>query len=240
MAGGNAPHAAKLGTDLPVRTASAVVMLLVAGTAFWLGGVVFDIFVGLVALVTVGEMVRLIGRLRMNFAMQALSTIAGVIYIGLGAVALIVLPAVLVAFTLGIVICTDTGAYFAGRAIGGPKIAPTISPSKTWAGLLGGMTAAGLFGVVAVGFIVAAGSALAPVRNSEVPWQALLVGFVVGALLAIAAQAGDFLESWLKRRAGIKDSSNLIPGHGGVFDRIDGLLPVAILVGAVSSYLLFD
>lgn len=240
MVGAEVRRSSRLGADLPVRAASAVVMLLVAGTAFWLGGRVFDVFVGLVALVAFGEMIRLIVRLRIGLAAQLCAMVAGALYVGLAAAALVALPAVLVAFALGIVICTDTGAYFTGRAIGGPRIAPAISPSKTWAGLLGGMTAAGLFGAAGAGFIVRIGSALAPAHGTALPWQALLAGFAIGAVLAVAAQSGDFFESWLKRRAGVKDSSSLIPGHGGVFDRVDGLLPVAIIVGAASSYLLFD
>ena len=240
MAGAEVRRTARLGADLPVRAASAVVMLVVAGTAFWLGGRVFDVFVGLVALVAFGEAIRLIARLRIGLAARFCAMAGMALYVGLAAAALVALPAVLVAFVLGIVICTDTGAYFAGRAIGGPKIAPAISPSKTWAGLLGGMTAAGLFAALGVGFIVRMGSALAPAHGAALPWQALLAGFATGAVLAVAAQAGDFFESWLKRQAGVKDSSNLIPGHGGVFDRVDGLLPVAIIVGAASSYLLFD
>lgn len=164
-------------------------MLLVAGTAFWLGGRVFDVFVGLVALVAFGEMIRLIVRLRIGLAAQLCAMVAGALYVGLAAAALVALPAVLVAFALGIVICTDTGADFTGRAIGGPRIAPAISPSKTWAGLLGGMTAAGLFGAAGAGFIVRIGSALAPAHGTALPWQALLAGFAIGAVLAVAAQS---------------------------------------------------
>ena len=117
-----------------------------------------------------------------------------------------------------IVIATDTGAYFSGRTIGGPKIAPKISPSKTWAGLIGGATLAGA--VSAGSFIYNTGEfVLRPM---------LLIAFAIGVVLAVLAQSGDFFESWLKRKAGVKDSSRLVPGHGGVFDRVDGLLPVAI------------
>lgn len=104
---------------------------------------------------------------------------------------------------------TDTGAYFAGRRIGGPKIAPKISPNKTWAGLIGGMLAASL---------VMGGMAVC-VQLAHAPFY-----FVFGAVMAIIAQMGDFFESHLKRRAGVKDSGHIIPGHGGILDRIDGVL----------------
>jgi len=119
-------------------------------------------------------------------------------------------------WTLLVVILTDTGAYFAGRAIGGPKLSPRLSPNKTWAGLVGGMIAAGIGGaIVAVVFRLPA----------PLLW--------LGAPLAVAAQAGDLYESALKRAAGVKDSGRLLPGHGGVLDRIDGLVPVATIMGAL-------
>lgn len=109
---------------------------------------------------------------------------------------------------------TDIGAYFSGKTIGGPKIAPSISPNKTWAGLIGGMIAAMVTAYFMVYFLI----------NTEIaPFGILLLG---GAS-AILAQAGDFSESAWKRKFGIKDASNLIPGHGGVLDRLDGILFVA-------------
>lgn len=145
----------------------------------------------------------------------------GLVYAGLPAVALIWMRSqpdglALVMWTMGVVWATDIFAYFAGRAIGGPKIWIAISPNKTWAGLVGGMAAAALFSILFARF---AG------------WQqAALSMALVGALLAIVAQAGDFFESWLKRRAGVKDSGRLLRGHGGVMDRVDGLVPVCIVV----------
>ncbi|MGB3797208.1 MAG: phosphatidate cytidylyltransferase, partial [Alteraurantiacibacter sp.] len=124
---------------------------------------------------------------------------------------------------IGVVVMVDTFAYFFGRSIGGPKIAPRISPSKTWAGLFGGAVGATL----AVGLPLSLGW---PPFAGEHGWAAFLV---FAPLLAVVAQAGDFFESWLKRKAAMKDSSNLIPGHGGVFDRIDGLIPVVIVVGTL-------
>jgi len=114
---------------------------------------------------------------------------------------------------LFLVWATDVGAYFAGRGIGGPKLSPRFSPNKTWAGLGGGVAAAALVGLVA-SLLLGAGSPLL---------LALLSG-----LLAVVAQAGDIAESALKRRAGVKDSGTLIPGHGGVLDRVDGLAAAAL------------
>lgn len=208
-------------SDLPVRLGSAAVMLAVAGGALWLGGRWFDGFVILVTLACLFEYVRLVLRGTESLAWRAAGLAFGVLYLGLAARNLIALPIGVVLGVIAVVVATDTGAYFSGRAIGGPKIAPAISPSKTWAGLVGGMLAAGL---VSFGFFF-----------SNVGERAIalmgLAAFLTGAGLAILAQAGDFFESWLKRRAGMKDSSNLIPGHGGIFDRADGILPVAIMAG---------
>ncbi|WP_165321530.1 phosphatidate cytidylyltransferase [Rhizorhabdus phycosphaerae] len=146
---------------------------------------------------------------------------AGILYAVFPAVALIYLREqpgqgfALALWTLVIVWATDIGAYFAGRAIGGPKIAPSISPSKTWAGLAGGM----------VGALVC-GAAIASASGLAAPF------LIAGAPLAVAAQVGDFFESWLKRRSGVKDSGTLLPGHGGILDRLDGVVPVALLVAA--------
>lgn len=117
---------------------------------------------------------------------------------------------------VGIVIISDVAGYFAGRAMGGPKFWPRISPKKTWSGTVAGWLGAGLFG----GLI---GPSLLGV---PLVWAAL-----GAAILAFAGQMGDILESWLKRRAGVKDSSRLIPGHGGVLDRLDALVAVAALAG---------
>ena len=146
----------------------------------------------------------------------------GTLYIGAACLAFLGLRALpdmgrdLVFWLLAVVWATDIGAYFAGRGIGGPKLAPRVSPNKTWAGLIGGMIAA------------AAVSAIAAV---VLDWT-LLAPVVGGAALAVVAQGGDLLESWTKRRFGVKDSSHIIPGHGGILDRVDGLLsvfPVAFL-----------
>ncbi len=145
----------------------------------------------------------------------------GLLYAGLPGVALIWLRQqpdgfALVMWTMGVVWMTDIFAYFAGRAIGGPKIWTAVSPNKTWAGLFGGMAAAALFSALFAHFL---------------GWpQTTAAMALIGAALAVVAQAGDFFESWLKRRAGVKDSGTLLRAHGGVMDRVDGLVPVCIVV----------
>ena len=121
---------------------------------------------------------------------------------------------------MALVWACDTGAYFAGRAIGGPKLAPAISPNKTWAGFVGGVAAAGVFAALLLPL------GLAPPLAIATP------------LLAAIAQGGDLFESHLKRVAGVKDSGNLLPGHGGILDRLDGLVavaPVAALLALLAA-----
>lgn len=143
---------------------------------------------------------------------------SGALYCGLPAIALVWLRGSdeagfhLMLWLMMAVWATDIGAYAAGRTIGGPLLMPAVSPKKTWAGLLGGMASAAMVGV---------GVALTLPLGME--WGVLAP---VSAGLAVVAQAGDLLESWVKRRFGVKDSSNIIPGHGGVLDRVDALLPV--------------
>jgi phosphatidate cytidylyltransferase len=121
---------------------------------------------------------------------------------------------------------TDIMAYFGGRLIGGPKLWPRLSPSKTWAGFIVGVSCGGLLGLLCV--------ALQPAAEGTLLWPL----FVLGLLAGVVAQAGDFLESGVKRRFGAKDSSHLIPGHGGFMDRLDGFIAAAAfaaLVGWIKS-----
>jgi len=113
---------------------------------------------------------------------------------------------------------TDIGAYFAGRRFGKRKLAPTISPGKTVEGLWGGMAAAALLGA-------------AWVLSTDLNWALI----PLAPLFAVAAQAGDLFESKMKRTAGIKDSGSWLPGHGGLLDRLDGLVPVAVLTFAAQA-----
>ena len=148
----------------------------------------------------------------------------GVLYIAVPAMALIWLRAdpawgrAGVLWLFGVVWGTDIGAYLAGRRFGGPLLAPSVSPRKTWSGAAGGF-------LTALALTVAAAPLVAP----EHPGILLLFA----ALLSVAAQAGDLLESAIKRHFGVKDMSQIIPGHGGVFDRVDGLLAAAPLAAGL-------
>ena len=213
-------------SDLGVRTASAVVMLAVAGLALWLGGAVWTVFVLLIGFGVIREWSALVGGFAAPGPSRWLWTAAGAVYCGLAVTMLMVLRdgnagMLAVLGIMAVVIATDIGAYFSGRAIGGPKIAPSISPSKTWAGLGGGMLAAAVTAMVATQI---------PEHGNGAPGYFPIYA-AIGALIAIVAQAGDFFESWMKRRAGVKDSGRLIPGHGGLFDRVDGLLAVLFVIG---------
>jgi phosphatidate cytidylyltransferase len=118
-------------------------------------------------------------------------------------------------FLFAVVWATDIAAYFAGRAFGGPKLAPKISPNKTWSGALGGAAAG-----------VMAGIGVAALHGD----LAVFLHGLTALALTMAAQAGDLFESHVKRRFGVKDSGTIIPGHGGVMDRVDGLVAAAVML----------
>ena len=252
---------AKRRSDLATRAASGAAMIVVAVAALWIGGMAFWLLATAAALLMLAEWAGLMRapRLRIGLALAALAfglVIASPAVDGVGEHALALLAALAIAvaaigrsarlgaglvyaglptfgllflrdqphgialtlWTLAIVWATDIGAYFSGRAIGGPKLAPTLSPNKTWAGLGGGMAAALIVGaVLALAF--------------DLPRPLI----VLGAPMAVLAQIGDLFESWLKRRAGVKDSGRLLPGHGGALDRLDGVVPVATLVGLLAA-----
>ncbi|WP_338240354.1 phosphatidate cytidylyltransferase [Aurantiacibacter hainanensis] len=241
-------------SDLPKRAASAVVMVALAGAALWAGGWLWAVFCVLVALGVLWEWRGLVFRFADSISSRILWMLAGITYVSIAAFSLFAVHGQFegvgsVLMILGAVIATDIGAYFAGRTIGGPKIAPRISPSKTWAGLFGGMVGAAAMlasfpiawdnGLCRVfyppaelppGFFQFDGPCSGIIRIG-LPETILLWAVIGGALVAIVAQAGDFFESWMKRKAGMKDSGKLIPGHGGLFDRVDGLLAVLFILG---------
>jgi phosphatidate cytidylyltransferase len=223
--------------DLRTRLLSAAAMLAVAIAALAIGGLVLDAFIALVALAAFAEFVALVLKATPGTPLRLAAILAGAAYFGLAAAVLTGAGKFLLIMVIGIAVFTDTGAYFAGRAIGGPKIAPRISPSKTWAGLAGGMVASAAWVFVWMFAIDAQSMWPRFDVGLNLSVQNTAGGIALGALLAVVAQVGDFFESWLKRRAGVKDSSRLIPGHGGVYDRIDGLVAVVLVAGAIAAWM---
>jgi phosphatidate cytidylyltransferase len=198
--------------ELLVRTISGVLMIALALAAAAAGGYVFAVFVALAATAIYYEWTRLVRGWGLAW------NVAGFIYALLPAVALLWIrdrsddKLALLLWVFIVTWATDIGAYFVGRALGRRKLAPSISPGKTVEGLLGGAATATILGAAWALF-----TGLKP---------SLLL---LAPLFAFAAQAGDLFESWMKRQAGVKDSGNWLPGHGGMLDRLDGLVPVAIL-----------
>lgn len=198
---------------LPVGLVAAVAVLLGAG-GFWpIAGLV------LLAAAAAAAAQRWRRGLRWRAAF-------GVLYVGVPCLALVWVreaPAqgfAALIYLFAIVWSADIGAYLCGRLIGGPKLAPRISPNKTWSGFAGG---------VALGVIAgAAGLALSG--------HPAFIGAVVGFLVALAAIGGDLLESVLKRRFGVKDAGRMIPGHGGVLDRVDALMGAVLMFAVLMAY----
>lgn len=149
---------------------------------------------------------------------------AGVTYIGLPSLAIVWLRGDevggrdIVLWLLLVVWASDIGAYAAGRTIGGPRLAPRLSPNKTWAGLAGAMAAA-----------AAAGAGTAVALGAADVWQVMLMSAALGGV----AQGGDLLESGIKRRFGVKDTGAWIPGHGGLLDRVDGLMAASVALALI-------
>jgi phosphatidate cytidylyltransferase len=199
--------------ELLARTLTGALLIAAALLAAVQGGNVFALLVAAVATLMFYEWTRIVR------GWGAAWYLSGFFYALLPALALLWIRERaglnLLIWAFIVTWATDIGAYFAGRTFGKRKLAPSISPNKTVEGLLGGIAAATIFGsawVLATGLGVAL-LALAPV-------------------LAIAAQGGDLFESRMKRKAGVKDSGNWLPGHGGALDRLDGLVPVAVLTAA--------
>lgn len=184
--------------------------------------------IGLPLLALVALVVGVILAALQGFGEAGRLSAIGVLYAGMPAIALIwlrVQSALGLEASLFLLLCVwaaDTGAYFAGRLIGGPKLMPAISPSKTWSGFAGAIVSSGLTGLI---FALA------------LPLLPTLRCVVTGAVLAVVSQAGDLVESSLKRRYGVKDASGLIPGHGGFMDRVDGLIAAAIFAGILGTWM---
>ena len=245
--------------DLVVRTRSAVVLVTLAAGAFWVGGDAVILLLAVTSALMSWEIASMYGENRagqITIAVIAaasfvsvfffdglirliyLAPLAAVLWLGrfrspvlclVAIVAIIEISLALEQFSwqfplrwtlwlIAVVAATDIGGYFAGRFIGGPKIFPRISPKKTWSGTVGGWVLA----MVVSGVFLASGYGT----------PALLL---LTLLVSMASQAGDLAESGMKRRAGVKDSSNLIPGHGGLLDRFDGLLGACLAIGVISA-----
>jgi phosphatidate cytidylyltransferase len=249
-----------IGSDLTVRVISGLAFGVVVLAAVWFGGLVAGIVLALASAIIYLEWSAITGTIRtVPPLVMPVALIAAMVAAGLGhmdlalgvALAAIILAAVAsrgawqpvgvlyaaafglsflalrlspeegfvaVIFLLAVVWATDTGAYFAGRMIGGPKLWPAVSPKKTWAGAVGGLVAA-----IVAGLAVAALSGL----------RVSVALAVVVVFLSLASQAGDLAESSLKRLFGVKDSGNIIPGHGGLMDRVDGLIFASVMAALI-------
>jgi phosphatidate cytidylyltransferase len=205
--------------NLLVRLASSFVLAPVAVVVAWIGGVVFVLFWAVAALVVAWEWNKLVARAHN----RGLWLAAGWLYALITILAPLILRAdkvygfQAIFFLFAIVWMTDIMGYVVGRALGGPRLWPAISPNKTWSGAIGGIA-----GAVVVGFAVALYQAL-----SLVPIA------ILALMLSIVAQSGDLFESAVKRRFGAKDTSHLIPGHGGLMDRLDGFIAAALVAAVI-------
>ena len=205
--------------ELTTRILSSIAMVVVALMAAVLGGYYFAVLAAAAATAMFYEWMRIVRGWGIGWA------VGGFFYCLLPALALLWIRdrsgdhgLSLLLWVFLVTWSTDIGAYFAGRRFGRRKLAPSISPGKTVEGLWGGVVAAALFGAA---WVLATG--LNPALIALAP------------LFALAAQAGDLFESKMKRTAGIKDSGNWLPGHGGLLDRLDGLVPVAVLTFAAQA-----
>ena len=204
-----------LGRELRVMV-PGVVALLLAGLCLIAG----RIDAALVVLAVGAVVVALTSGVRRNWA------IAGLLYAAAAEIASVLLRLdtakgfAALMFVLLIVWVTDIGGYFAGRSIGGPKLWVRVSPKKTWAGAAGGFVASLLIAACFAAFEIGAAGPL----------------LMLGAVLSVVSQLGDLFESAVKRRFGVKDSSHIIPGHGGLLDRLDGFV-AAVIVAAIFGFL---
>jgi phosphatidate cytidylyltransferase len=204
------------GPAVPVATVGLAMALLVAvaiaATVGWLWWAAAAAIAGAAAVWGLGAATR---------ARQADWLALGLLYVGAPVIAIVGLfdgpgpGAWNVFWVIAAVAATDIGAFFVGRAVGGPRLAPRLSPAKTWAGLIGGTVAS-----------ILAGATIGAYYSD----QPVLFWAVGGALVALISQAGDLVESAFKRHFKVKDASGLIPGHGGVLDRVDGLVAAVVVV----------
>ncbi|MBR0903262.1 phosphatidate cytidylyltransferase [Bradyrhizobium liaoningense] len=205
-----------VGASSAALTGAGTVVLAMMGAAVAFGALKTSIITGLIG----GAIVTLIARGKFLWAATGFAYAAAALLASILVRKDLVNGFSALMFVLLVVWATDIGGYFAGRSIGGPKLWPRVSPKKTWAGALGGFVASLL---VAVGFAACGFGKLAPL-------------LLVSAILSVVSALGDLFESAVKRRFGVKDSSHLIPGHGGLMDRLDGFV-AAILVAWIIGFL---
>lgn len=213
------PLGERKSSALVARTVTAVIAAPVVLGAVYVGTPLFEILIAFMALILAMEWNRLCSG-------RSLWMAAGLVYILIPCWALLHIRTnhpigqETLFWLLAVVWSADTGAYAFGRLIGGAKLAPVISPNKTWAGLLGGIGVSGI-----------AGGATALILGFES--IILLAG--LSAAIGAVSQAGDLAESWVKRHFGVKDTGTILPGHGGLFDRVDGLLVAAVAVAVLET-----
>lgn len=207
----------KKASSLKLRLISAAVLApIVLGTVYW-GGWPFNILIGLMVLILASEWSRMVGK-------RPAWVLLGLFYVTISCWAVWRLRTdpewgrLMLFWLLAVVWGADTGGYVFGRLLGGPKLAVRISPNKTWSGFLGGTLAAAIGGWAIV-YVSINGP------DHHIGWE--IAAFSAG--MAVVSQFGDLFESWIKRRFDVKDSGTIIPGHGGLFDRVDGLVAVAIV-----------
>jgi phosphatidate cytidylyltransferase len=199
------------------RVVSAAILGPLLLAAVWIGFPWIDLVAAIAAPLMIGEWLRLTRRrpvARLAFALYSIAAVLALLWLRHQ-------PAYgreTILWILACVWATDIGAYFVGSYAGGARLAPSISPSKTWSGLVGGASATAVVSALC-GLAVGAGETLTLA--------------LTGVGIALVAQAGDLLESAQKRRAGVKDSGRLIPGHGGILDRIDGLIAALVFIAVI-------
>lgn len=201
------------------RLMSASVLLPTVLAFIVVGGYLYSWFLAVVAIILAAEWERMIRNLSHDHSVLMKWRGIGFLYITLPIASLLFIRfaddgLLLTLWMLAIVVASDVGAYFTGLIVGGPKLAPKISPKKSWSGMIGGLALASLVGV-----------AFSVISNNQV-----IEFWKFSPVLSLISQGGDLLESYFKRQFGVKDSGNLIPGHGGLFDRMDSVITSSIFV----------
>ncbi|MCX7337796.1 MAG: CDP-archaeol synthase [Alphaproteobacteria bacterium] len=212
------------GNELRLRVISALVAIPAVIFVTYQGPPLFDVMVLMALFGLFKEWSQIPPLYSTTPLYRFLLSTGGYIYLSLSIFIMLILAKrgiegrLLILWLFCLVWATDIGAYFTGRFLKGPKLAPKISPNKTWSGFVGGILGATIVTVILEPYFK-----ISPLF----PTSPMLTAFI----LSVSAHMGDLLESYIKRRAGIKDSGNLIPGHGGLLDRLDSLLLVSLITG---------